>query len=485
MNAIMGMSQLVLDTPLNEKQHRYLNSIVNASENLLHIINEILDLSKIEAGKIELEQIDFSIQDVVEQVKQTLQQKANEKSIELIATIPSSVPEIVIGDQVRLFQILMNLVGNAIKFTEKGSVQLSINNEQDQLRFSIVDTGIGIPQDKLQSIFENFNQAHSSDTRKYGGTGLGLSISKQIVELMGGNISIESEVGSGTTFSFAIQLPLGSKEKYLQQQLPEQIDGSALDDLKILLVDDNADNRIVCRDTLESKSKMEIIEATNGKEALEKFARYDFDIVLMDVQMPIMNGYEATQQIRNNFESPKKEVPVIALTASVIRSDLDKCGKAGMDDYVPKPFKSEQLFTAIAKLTKREIKFTKRDAAVSNNEHQNTLQYCNLAYLQKFCEGDQAKTQKYIQIFLNSVPIFISKLNIAIADFDAVEIAAQVHGFKTKFVMMGMDEAKSIAIQLEADCRAEPSEQIAILTATTTLKEMILAAEKELKTNYF
>lgn len=484
MNAIMGMTHLVLDTPLNEKQHGYLNSILNASENLLHIINEILDLSKIEAGKIELEQIDFSIRDVVEQVKQTLQHKATEKNIELITTIQATVPEIVIGDQVRLFQVLMNLVGNAIKFTEKGSVQLSVNREQDQLRFSITDTGIGIPRDKLQSIFENFTQAHSSDTRKYGGTGLGLSISKQLVELMGGTISIESEVGSGTTFSFSINLPPGSKEKYLKQHLSEQIDGRMLDGLKILLVDDNADNRIVCRDTLESKSNVEIIEATNGKEALEKLAQYDFDIVLMDVQMPVMNGYEATQQIRNNFASPKKDVPVIALTASVIRSDLDKCRAAGMDDYVPKPFKPAQLFKAVAALTKREIKFTTGKVSSKAAEQHTGSQHIDLTYLQNFCEGDKVKMKKYIRIFLDSVPVFISKLNVAMTEFDAGEIASQVHGFKTKFVMMGMEEARILAAQLEADSRTERPEQAAILTNTTTLIKMILAAEKELKINY-
>jgi len=484
MNAIMGMSNLVLNTPLNEKQQRYLNSIANASENLLHIINEILDLSKIEAGKIELEQIDFSIRDVVEQVKQTLQQKATEKNIELLTTIQATVSEIVIGDKVRLSQVLMNLVGNAIKFTEKGSVQLSINQEQDQLSFSITDTGIGIPRDKLQNIFENFTQANSSDTRKYGGTGLGLSISKQLVELMGGGISIESEVGYGTTFSFSINLPPGSKEKYLKQNLPKQIDRSILDGLKILLVDDNADNRIVCRDTLESKSKVEIIEATNGQEALEKLAQYDFDIVLMDIQMPVMNGYEATKRIRTDFPSPKKDVFVIALTASVIRSDLDKCRAAGMDDYVPKPFKPVQLFTAIATLVGRDIKFKNSKVSLQTSEKQMVLQHTDLAYLQSFCEGDKDKMQKYIRIFLDSVPLFISKLNVAMKEFDAQEIAAQVHGFKTKFVMMGMEETKLFADQLEADCHIENPEQTAILTNTMTLIKMISAAETELKINY-
>lgn len=484
MNSIMGMTRLVLDTPLNKKQQSYLNSIIKASENLLHIINEILDLSKIEAGKMELEQIDFSVRDMVEHVKQTLQHKATEKNIELITTVRSVVPEVVIGDQVRLSQVLMNLVGNAIKFTEKGTVQLSVDEAQGQLRFSITDTGIGIPQDKLQSIFESFTQANLSDTRKYGGTGLGLSISKQLVEIMGGKISIESEVGSGTTFSFSIDLPLGSKEKLLEQHLSDQIDGSILDGLSILLVDDNVDNRIVCRDTLESKSKVEIIEATNGKEAVEIFAQHDFDVVLMDVQMPVMNGYEATRQIRNNFALPKKNVPVIALTASVIRSDLDKCRMAGMDDYVPKPFKAVQLFTAIATLTKRDIKFTKNKESFRNTEETAASQHVDLSYLQDFCEGDTAKMQKYIRIFLDSAPVFISNLNVALAEFDAKEIASQVHGFKTKFIMMGMEGARVLGAQLETDCRTESLEQAGIHKNTTILIKMVMSAETELKIRY-
>jgi CheY-like chemotaxis protein len=235
---------------------------------------------------------------------------------------------------------------------------------------------------------------------------------------------------------------------------------------------------------LESKSKVEIIEATNGQEALEKLAQYDFDIVLMDIQMPVMNGYEATQRIRTDFPSPKKDVFVIALTASVIRSDLDKCRSAGMDDYVPKPFKPVQLFTAIATHVGRDIKFKNCEVSLQTSEKQMVLQHTDLAYLQSFCEGDKAKMQKYIRIFLDSVPLFISKLNVAMKEFDAQEIAAQVHGFKTKFVMMGMEETKLFAAQLEADCHIENPEQTVILTNTMTLIKMISAAETELKINY-
>ncbi|MGA3014737.1 MAG: tetratricopeptide repeat protein, partial [Bacteroidales bacterium] len=297
MNAVMGMTNLVMDSPLNEKQRFYLEGIRKSGETLLYIINDILDLSKIEAGKMEMENIDFSVSEVLEQVKQTLQHKAEEKGLQLIVDRDGNVPDVLMGDPVRLNQVLMNLAGNAIKFTEKGSVAIEIKKgaSASAIRFSINDTGIGIPEDKLQTVFESFSQAKTSDTRTYGGTGLGLTISKQLVELMDGKISVESKEGSGTTFSFEINFPFGSPERLKEQRSAEQIEGSILNGLKILLADDNEYNRIVTHDTLTSKANVEIKEVTNGKEAIDLLSQQDFDVVLMDVQMPLMDGYEATR----------------------------------------------------------------------------------------------------------------------------------------------------------------------------------------------
>ncbi len=247
--------------------------------------------------------------------------------------IDTHIPDTLIGDPTRLCQVLMNLAGNAIKFTEKGSVTIEIKKAaiENNILFSIIDTGIGITKDKLQTVFESFSQANASDTRRFGGTGLGLTISKQLVELMGGNIFIESEEGAGTAFSFDINLPVGSSERMQQQRSPEQIDGNILNGLKILVVDDNEYNRIVVNDTLKLKAQVEVFHATNGKEAIEQAGENHFDVILMDVQMPLMNGYEATWYIREKFDFPKNLTPIIALTASVIRSDLDKCLAAGMN----------------------------------------------------------------------------------------------------------------------------------------------------------
>jgi len=496
MNAVIGMTNLVLDSQLNNKQRFYLEGVRKSSETLLRIINDILDLSKIEAGKMEMENIDFSLSEVLDQVKQTLQHKAEEKGLQLIVDIDSRVPDVLTGDPVRLNQVLMNLSGNAIKFTEKGSVTISVGRRQPAvgsqplpnvnqesavssqqsaignresgigsqpstvgnpvpLKFSVIDTGIGIPEDKLQTVFESFSQAKSSDSRKYGGTGLGLTISKQLVELMDGKISVESREGSGTTFSFEITCQPGSVSRLNESKSADQIEASVLDGLKILLADDNEYNRIVTSDTLRSKSKVEITEATNGREVVDLLSQQDFDLVLMDVQMPIMDGYEATRYIRTELPSPKNQVQVIALTASVIRSDLDKCREAGMNDYIPKPFKTSQLVSAIAKAAGREIRYSEKAIPGTGTALKAKTGVTDLTYLEKFCEGDKERMTRYIRMFLDTAPLLIEKINSAIEKNDFVEIANQIHGYKTKWIMMGMNETKDLAHIVEKQCREE------------------------------
>jgi CheY-like chemotaxis protein/HPt (histidine-containing phosphotransfer) domain-containing protein/anti-sigma regulatory factor (Ser/Thr protein kinase) len=454
MNAVMGMTNLVLDTPLAPKQKFYLDIIKKSSDNLLYIINDILDLSKIEAGKLDVEKIDFSIETVSKQVMQTLQHKAEEKGLELVLNLDPALPPVVLGDPVRLNQVLMNLAGNAIKFTEKGSVAIEIKQSGSEIKFSIIDTGIGISKDKLQTVFESFSQANSSDTRKYGGTGLGLTISRQLVELMGGKINIESKEGSGTTFWFSIAFETGS-EAGLKQRLAneEQVDGSILDALKILVVDDNEYNRIVAKDTLESKSKAKVTAADSAKEAIKLLQQTSFDVVLMDVQMPEMNGFEATKYIRNNFEAPLKNIPIIALTASVLRSDLDKCTAAGMNSYIPKPFKPSQLIAGIAQALNIRLKTKPNNQPAKSAPTKANGHITNLDYLRKFCEGNQEKMKKYISLFTSAAPQLIENIQADFQKKNFEEIANQVHGFKTKWVMMGMTETKNLAIEIENQCR--------------------------------
>ncbi len=487
MNAVMGMTNLLIDKHPRDDQQAYLTGIQKSSENLLFIINDILDFSKIEAGKIDLEEIDFSVNDIVLLVKQTLQHKAEEKGLELIIYMREGLPEAVIGDPVRLNQILMNLAGNAIKFTEKGSVMIEVSIEEftettNKLHFAITDTGIGIPKDKIQKVFESFGQAHASDTRKFGGTGLGLSISKQLVELHNGTIHIESKEGSGSTFSFEINYPIGSPEKIIELKNAEQIDASILDGLRIVLADDNAYNRTVVKDTLMAKANVEIAEAINGREAVELLTAQKYDVVLMDIQMPVMDGYEATRIIRDTrLQMMNYQIPIIALTASVLRNDLDKIKEAGMNDYVPKPFKTSQLVSALAQATGRKIIYQskKSEPSVTPKKMQFSVT-TDLAYLEKFCEGDPVKMQKYIQMFLDAAPLLNSKIMEALATEDYITIANQVHGFKTKLTMMGMAESKDLGNKIELICRAEKIDH-RVQADIEIFRAQIMEAVKDLK----
>ncbi|MFT4603065.1 MAG: signal transduction histidine kinase/DNA-binding NarL/FixJ family response regulator, partial [Arenicella sp.] len=457
MNAVMGMTNLVLDTALEDKQRDYLTKVKKSSDNLLHIINDILDLSKIEAGKMELEEIDFSISDVLDQVKNTLIHKAEEKGLELLVTIDPNINDIVLGDPVRLNQVLINLGGNAVKFTEKGSVVIELKRVNDKVRFSIVDTGIGIPEDKVKTVFENFGQANTSDTRKYGGTGLGLSISQQLVGLMDGSIDIESEVGRGTTFFFDIQLSKGDLERYEERIAGEEnVDGSILNGMTILIADDNEYNRIVAKDTLLSKADVTIVEAENGQEVLDQLST-KIDVILMDAQMPVMSGFEATKNIRELSDKELNQIPIIALTASVLRTDLDKCKDAGMNGYIPKPFKAHDLIVGIANSLSIKLEHkAKEDEVIVIDRESKSIEsdsVTDLNYLRDFCDGDETKMQKYVDMFVNTAGPFLDMLDELIETNDSETAANQVHGFNTKLVMMGMKKTKSLAIEIENELR--------------------------------
>ena len=463
MNAVMGMTNLLLDKNPREDQQVYLDGIKKSSGILLYIINDILDLAKIEAGKIELEVIDFSLREVVDQVVQTMYFKAEEKGLSLIRSIPESVFDVLTGDPVRLNQVLMNLTGNAIKFTERGSVELKVeqispgNDSPVMLKFSVTDTGVGIPHDKLGSVFEEFSQASASDTRRFGGTGLGLTISNQLVSLMNGSILVESQPGQGSVFSFELAFLPGSSDKLkLQQDAEMNLDGSILDGLFLLIADDNDYNLVVAADTLMSKCNVTIRTATNGQEAVDLLMENDFDIVLMDVQMPVMNGFEATRYIRNKIPSPKNRIPVIALTASVLRSELDNCRNAGMNGFIPKPFTAAQLIKAIAEALNIPLRYSVSEKSSARQPAPDKKEMVtDLAYLEKFCEGDRLRMIKYIGMFLEAVPGFREKLLTALESANHAEIATQIHGFKTKWIMMGMHEAKILADNVEKQCMEE------------------------------
>jgi CheY-like chemotaxis protein len=352
MNGIIGMTQLIAGTVLTAEQKEYIETIKESATNLLVIINDILDVTKIVAGKILIEEVDYLFKDVVKNSIKITQFKAESKGVLLTSEIDNNIHPVLMGDPVRLNQILINLIGNAIKFTEKGEVKVRVKMlEEDKtkvkLEFAVEDTGIGIPADKIESIFESFTQASSATTRKYGGTGLGLTITKQLIELQGGNISVTSKPGIGSTFSFCLTLKKGTVEVKAAKEASVNNVSHPFADVRILLVEDNLINQKVASYTLK-KHGAEVEIANHGKEAIIMIEKKKYDIILMDIQMPEMDGYETTQYIRNSIKESISKTPIIAMTASALMAEKTKCLQSGMNDYISKPFQANELYEKIS-----------------------------------------------------------------------------------------------------------------------------------------
>ncbi len=486
MNAVVGMTNLLLDEPQSEKNLRYLHSIKNASDNLLIVINDVLDLSKMEAGKMQLEKIPFRLADIAAGIYDTFYLKAEEKNIKFIIDVDSNIPPFLIGDSARLTQILLNLAGNALKFTEKGSVIIRMKKGSEKaktsslcsIHFLIEDTGIGIEKEKLATVFESFTQAHTGETRKYGGTGLGLTISKNLVELYGSQLAVESQPGAGSVFSFAIPFETGTEEQ-LKEYYTEK-EGYSADDLfgiKVLLAEDNEDNQVVAVDTLKKLIEdVEIDIVNNGKEAIEKirqhYANSYYDLILMDVQMPILDGFETTRQIRNNFSSPINNIPIIALTASVIRSDLQKCIDAGMNSYIPKPFTKETLIKEIGKVLQRtsaQKKVTENIVTEKIISPSNAMLVkstgINFGKLQQATGNDIKKLSAYLLQFQQLVPLKIEQLLLAAEKNERVEIYQSAHRLKPQLTFFGLQQEEWIANIIEIKADEISMEELNILTA--------------------
>ena len=351
MNAILGMSQLMAQTTLAGPQASYLHAITTSAENLLVIINDILDLSKIEAGRVDIERICFRPAELYAQVENNLLFKAEEKGLEFTAHIAPGVPELLLGDPYRITQILLNLVGNSVKFTERGSVNISCSllqllpHGEALVEFVVNDTGIGMEEEYLTQVFDNFSQEDSSVTRKFGGTGLGLGISRKLVELLGGELRMVSRKNRGTTSRFALWLPVGTAADLPQRQEAPDLSGlcQELRGKRVLLVEDNVFNRMLATVFLTNIA-LHVTEATNGQMAVDLAQYQTFDLVLMDVQMPVMDGYEATTVLRQQLGLT---VPIIALTANATIGEREKCLAAGMNDYLAKPFQEAVLIQKV------------------------------------------------------------------------------------------------------------------------------------------
>jgi len=469
MNGVLGVADLLLQTDLTEKQLQLTRTIGASGKNLLYIINDILDFSKIEAGKMELEYISFDLRELIDGIYGLFSNKASEKGLTLVSQVQEDVLKIVYGDPVRLRQILTNLIGNAIKFTDHGNVHLNITLEEQKnevciLRFEVRDTGIGISATEQEGIFNTFSQADSSTTRKYGGTGLGLTISRQLVELMNGNIAVTSEPGEGTCFWFTVglQIPVDQERSlfnYKQEERKILSDISQFDCL-VLLAEDNITNQIVAEGMLELFG-CKVDMAANGKEAVQAVKEQKYDLIFMDCQMPELDGYSATGEIRE-FEKLTGDAytPIVALTAHAMSGDRERCISAGMDDYLSKPLCQVQLASVLEKWL-AEKKFDSEMAfeevttsknVISDEIHFDPNALQSYEILQK--PGHPDVIAKLIDSYFESAFDLLPSMERAVQSRNAEDLFKAAHTMKTNNSMVGAIRMTEICIELEKKGRS-------------------------------
>lgn len=435
MNAIIGFTKVVLKTDLSAKQKEYLTAIKTSGDALIVLINDILDLAKVDAGKMTFEQIPFKMTATISAMLHLFETKIQERNLELVKEYDNRIPNVLIGDPVRLHQIILNLVSNAVKFTTVGKIIVNVNLVKDDeetatIQFAITDTGIGIPEDKIEKIFENFQQASSGTSRLYGGTGLGLAIVKQLVESQGGSISVKSEIDKGSTFSFSLSFLKSKDQAHVEPELLEL--DREIKNIKILVVEDIALNQLLMK-TLLDDFGFERDIAANGKIAIEEMGKKEYDIVLMDLQMPEMNGFEATEYIRNKINS---KVPIIALTADVTTVDLAKCKAVGMNDYIAKPIDERLLYSKIMGLIKKPVVLIEHTE--TRNKQKNKERCIDMTYLTHWSKSNPALMMEMISLYLEQTPPLIRSMKLSFRNEDWKSLHSVVHKMIPSFSIMGI-----------------------------------------------
>ena len=481
MNAIIGFTKVLLKTELTANQKEYLTAIKMSGDALIVLINDILDLAKVDAGKMTFEKTPFKLKLSIKAMLHLFETKIQEKNLKLITHYDKNIPEVLVGDPVRLHQIILNLLSNAIKFTNKGSITVSVrliseNDEKVTIEFSIADTGIGIKDTKIEKVFENFQQATSGTSRIFGGTGLGLAIVKQLVEGQKGKIHVESKYDFGSTFKFILDFKKTNAAAVLE---PEIIDlNTEIKDIKILVVEDMELNQLLMK-TLLDDFGFECEIASNGKIAVERLKEKTFDIILMDLQMPEMNGFEATEYIRNKM---KLTLPIIALTADVTTIDVAKCKEVGMDDYVSKPIDERLLYSKLISIIKKPILIIEHEVGVKAKL--DTVKYVDMSYLLKLTKSNPKLISEIITVYLKQTPPLISTMKKSFLDREWDVLEATLHKMIPSFAIMGINpEITAIAMKIQEYARKlELSDDlnIMILNVENVCKQACIELELEL-----
>lgn len=433
MNAIVGFTKVVLKTDLTTKQREYLSAIKLSGDSLIVLINDILDLAKVDAGHMIFEKVPFKLASSISVMLHLFETRIREKNLILIKDYDDKIPIVLEGDPLRLHQVILNLLSNAVKFTSQGSITvsahlLSEDAETVKIQFAVKDTGIGIAEDKLDKIFENFQQASSDTSRLYGGTGLGLAIVKQLIEPQGGSIKVTSKINEGSIFSFILNFNKTDAEAELDSDLLEL--KTEIKNIKVLVVEDILLNQLLMKTVLEDFG-FECDIAGNGKIAVEKIQDKPYDIILMDLQMPVMNGFESTEFIRNKINS---NIPIIALTADVTTVDLAKCKLVGMNDYIAKPVDERVLYSKIIGLINKKIDLKDADVTYTVKK----AKCINLEYLLQRTKANPALMMEMISIYLEQTPALIKIMKQSLADKDWHSLSSAVHKMIPSFSVVGI-----------------------------------------------
>ena len=457
MNAIIGFTKVVLRTDLSVKQKEYLQAIKTSGDALIVLINDILDLAKVDAGKMTFVNSPFKMAASIKSMLHLFETKIQEKNLELITEYDHNIPEVLVGDPVRLHQIILNLVSNAVKFTSRGRITVSVqmlseDPEKATIEFAVSDTGIGISPDKIEKIFENFQQASSGTSRLYGGTGLGLAIVKQLVEPQGGTIHVTSKLDEGSRFSFTLSFFKTLEEAQPESGIVERND--EVKNIKVLVAEDIALNQLLMK-TLLDDFGFESDIAANGKIAVEKLKVKPYDIILMDLQMPEMNGFEATEYIRRKMNST---IPIIALTADVTTVDLAGCKAVGMNDYIAKPVDEKLLYNKIVGLLKKNV-LADGPGATDTYTGRNS-KYVDLTYLNRRTRANPKLMMQMIELYLEQTPPLLVMMRKGLRNKDWNSLRAAVHKMIPSFSIMGFNSKYELVAKKIQEHKGEGQEEL-------------------------